>query len=317
MKEIGGYFELELNRRGKEYHSKAIRLNSGRHCLEHVLRLKKYSKLFIPKYICDVIYEPLKRTEIPYENYALNENLEPVLSTKLESGDALLYVNYFGLFSHKIKKLNDTYKNLIIDNSQAFFNYPPSGIDTFYSPRKFFGVPDGGYLYTTSIFEDKFGQDESYQRMKHLLKRIDKGAGFGYKDFKENSLHIARQPICKMSKLTQAILKGIHYSKIIKQRNLNFLYLHEHLNKINRLSINTDKLNGPMVYPLWLTSNELRNKLINQRIYIPIYWPNVLQCTSKNSIEYDLAENLLSLPIDQRYNIKDMKYLIETLKNYI
>jgi hypothetical protein len=34
MQPIGGYFELEL-RKGKEYHTDAIRLNTGRNALEY------------------------------------------------------------------------------------------------------------------------------------------------------------------------------------------------------------------------------------------------------------------------------------------
>ena len=44
-------------------------------------------------------------------------------------------------------------KNLIIDNAQAFFAKPLLGIDTFYSPRKFVGVSDGGILATKKILE--------------------------------------------------------------------------------------------------------------------------------------------------------------------
>ena len=47
MKEIGGYFELEL-REGQEYHKKAIKLNTGRNALELILMVKQYKKVFIP-----------------------------------------------------------------------------------------------------------------------------------------------------------------------------------------------------------------------------------------------------------------------------
>ena len=46
-KAIGGYFELELPTH-QEFHSDAIALNSGRFCLEYILRCRKYSKVSIP-----------------------------------------------------------------------------------------------------------------------------------------------------------------------------------------------------------------------------------------------------------------------------
>ena len=45
---IGGYFELELPC-FPEYHAKAIALNSGRFCLEYILRCRKYKKVYVPQ----------------------------------------------------------------------------------------------------------------------------------------------------------------------------------------------------------------------------------------------------------------------------
>lgn len=44
---IGGYFELELPH-FPEIHSEAIALNSGRFCLEYILRCRNYKKVYVP-----------------------------------------------------------------------------------------------------------------------------------------------------------------------------------------------------------------------------------------------------------------------------
>lgn len=54
MKPIGGYFELEL-RQGEHYHKDAIRLNSARNCFEYILLARKYKKVFLPYYTCEVL----------------------------------------------------------------------------------------------------------------------------------------------------------------------------------------------------------------------------------------------------------------------
>ena len=54
MESIGGYFSLELPKY-EEYHKDAIRLNTGRNCLEYILRARRYSKVYIPYYTCEVI----------------------------------------------------------------------------------------------------------------------------------------------------------------------------------------------------------------------------------------------------------------------
>ena len=82
---------------------------------------------------------------INYEFYHINEMLEPEIK-QINNDSALLYTNYFGIKVEFIQSIIKKNKNIIIDNSQAFYAEPINGIDTFYSPRKFFGVPDGGYL---------------------------------------------------------------------------------------------------------------------------------------------------------------------------
>lgn len=41
--EIGGYFELEL-KKGTDYHSKALKLNTGRNAFEYILKVKGYKR---------------------------------------------------------------------------------------------------------------------------------------------------------------------------------------------------------------------------------------------------------------------------------
>lgn len=54
MKEIGGFFELELPQK-EEYHSKAIRLNTGRNCLEYILKSNNYKK-FTYHFISAIVF---------------------------------------------------------------------------------------------------------------------------------------------------------------------------------------------------------------------------------------------------------------------
>jgi len=146
MKELGGYLELELNR-NEEHHKTALSLNTGRNALELILRVRKYTKVYIPYYTCDVILEPFRKLNINYEFYSINKDLEPEFNySLLRDNEGFLYVNYFGIKDDFIPVLAKHCSNIITDNSQAFFCRPLKDIDTFYSCRKFFGVPDGAYL---------------------------------------------------------------------------------------------------------------------------------------------------------------------------
>ena len=176
MEAIGGYFSLELPLL-EEYHKAALRLNTGRNCLEYILRAHEYKKVYVPYYTCEAVMEPINKLAVPYEFYHIDIQFEISDRITLKADEALLYTNYFGLKQRYVEYLAEKYgSRLIVDNTQAFYAKPLDGIDTFYTCRKFFGVADGAYLYTNKLLDEDFEQDVSYDRMAHLLKRIDLSA---------------------------------------------------------------------------------------------------------------------------------------------
>lgn len=315
MGAIGGYFELET-RRGEHYHRDAIRLNTARNCLEYILISRRYKKIYVPYYTCEVVLEPIRKLEVDFEFYSIDESLEPVLPANVQNGEALLYTNYYGLKQPAVEKLAKQYRNLIVDNSQAFYAAPLAGTDTFYSARKFFGVPDGAYLYTSKPLEKTFEPDFSAGRMSHLLKRCDAGAEYGYADFKKNDDSLIDNPIRQMSGLSERLLGGIDYDFARKTRQENYQYLHRYLSGQNRLCLSEPGVEAvPMVYPFLSSDAGLRKKLIDRKIFVATYWPNVFDWCGPQQWEYRLAENLLPLPIDQRYGEKEMKEIITIIQN--
>lgn len=315
MKAIGGYFELEL-RKGEHYHKNAIRLNTARNCFEYVLRTRNYRKVYIPYYTCEVMLEPVKKLGIDYEFYHINEQLEPATLPKLHHNEAFLYTNYFGLKQECVKKLAFHYgQQLIVDNAQAFYAEPIAGVDTFYSARKFFGLADGAYLYTDKPLQQAFEQDCSFERMSHLLKRIDLGAEAGYQDFKRNDDDLIGQDIKTMSKLTDALLAEIDYEHARRIRRDNYLYLDKALSVTNKLKLEFDKVSVPMVYPYFLNKDELKQYLISEKVFVATYWPNVFDWCNNKDLDYILAQKVCYLPIDQRYGEIQMCHIIEIIKN--
>ncbi len=312
MKAIGGYFELELNKK-EEYHKESIRLNTGRNAFEYILLANSYSKVYLPFFTCDVLLEPLNKYKIAYEFYHINEQFEPLFDyDKIKSNEAFLYTNYFGLKDSFVIEIAKFCKNLIIDSAQSFFSKPINGIDTFYTPRKFFGVPDGAYLYTNKKLETTFEKDNSFKRCSHLLKRLDYKVETGYEDFKHNEAELHRQDIKEMSNLTQSLLTAVNYELCAEIRKTNFIFLHEKLKNTNKLKINIFT-EVPMVYPYWIDDITLRQKLIDNKIYTAIYWPNVLEWANENSLEYTMTQQIVYLPIDQRYNQIDLGKIVDLL----
>ena len=305
---------MEL-RRGEHYHKDAIRLNTARNCFEYILMARKYKKVYIPYYTCEVMLQPLKRQQVDYSFYSIDWNLEPTEIFKLKEGEAFLYTNYFGLKQDCVERLAKVYgSRLIIDNAHAFFAPRVSGIDTFYSPRKFFGVSDGGYLYTDCLLSEEFPQDESWNRMSHLLIRADKGAEYGYSAFRKHEDELDNVPIKRMSRLTEKILQNVDYEITKKKRRTNYKYFESLLKSNNKLTLSIDKEDVPMAYP-YLTEEwaSLREKFISKRIFVPSYWPNVLRDISSMQLEYQLSKNTINIPIDQRYEKLELLELYDVL----
>jgi hypothetical protein len=257
--------------------------------------------------------EPLKRNNIEFSYYYLDKNLEPLIPSSMNSTDFFLYTNYFGIRQDTVRSLSLKLDNLIIDNSMAFYAPQLKDVDTFYSARKFFGVSDGAYLYTDGTLEYELEDDFSHHRMLHLFKRIELGANKAYNDFLENDLTLYNQPIRKMSAVTKLILSGTDYSKYKTIRERNFLFLHHTLQQFNELHLNVSDTNGPMFYPFLLDYEKLRNKFIESKIYVPTLWKNTLNTAKINSFEHYLTRNLFALPIDQRYSLEDMQFILNTI----
>lgn len=310
QKPIGGYFELELPQ-GSEYHGEAIALNTGRNCLEYILRVRGYTNVYLPYYSCDVLLEPFSKLDIKYSFYHINEQLEPDKDIQLSGGEAILYVNYFGLKQRCVDKLAAKYgRQLIVDNTQAFYDRPIEGIDTFYSCRKFFGVADGAYLYCDQQLDMELQQDQSWERMTHLLKRIDVSPEAAYNDFSRQDDQLKDNPIRMMSQLTRRIMASIDYDVVKTKRRDNYMLLETGLSEKNGISLTLSDDAVPMVYPFLTTDSELRHRLIDNRIYVATYWPNVLDWCDAHSNDYKLTKYLLPLPIDHRYGKQDYKHTI-------
>lgn len=313
--EIGGYFGLEPLI-SNEYYKDLIALNTARNALLYILKARRIQKLYIPYYLCDSVSEMCDREGYTYEFYHINSGFLPVFEKNLSDNEYLYIVNYYGQISNEqIKKLQAKYKRIIIDNVQAFFQKPVQGIDTIYSCRKFFGVPDGAYLSTDCVMKEELLEDVSSERIKHLLGRFETGsASIYYQDFKDNDESFKNLELRKMSKLTHNILGAIDYEKVRAIRKRNFSLLHEALYKQNRLTLNTPI--APYAYPFYCENGmEVRKNLAQKKIYVPTLWPNVLD--SEDKIAKDYAECVLPLPCDQRYKKEEMQIIINEVTKCI
>ncbi|MBQ9205347.1 MAG: hypothetical protein IJ158_01380 [Treponema sp.] len=314
QKEIGGYIEFERYD-GKQYHEDALKLNCARNCLAYLIAVYRIQKIYLPYFLCDSVWKVCKKYGVQVSFYHIDENFRPILPNADFEKDWLYVVNYYGQVSNQeIAFISQSVKNLIVDNVQSFFQKPVQGLPTIYTCRKFFGVADGAYLYTDKTVSGELERDISFERMEHLLGRFERSASEFYPAFAENEKIFEALPVKRMGALTENLMRSFDYERIAKRRAENFRFLHENLQNVNKLNLTVPY--GAYMYPLLLENgSEIRKHLQEQKIYIPTLWGDVFEVCRKGSLEYNYAENILPLPVDQRYGEEEMKLIITYLKN--
>lgn len=315
MKEIGGYIELD-NFRGKMLHENAKHLNCGRTALVYLIESRYIKKIWLPYFMCESVFDVCKKCSVEIKYYHVDYNFK-IEKLNVRTDEWLYVVNYYGQLSDQyILELKKKYKNIILDNAQAYFDMPLENIDTLYTCRKFFGVSDGAILYTNSDICRDLSVDESFERIHYILGRYERTAGEFYKESSDNNSFFRNEPIKQMSRLTENILHGIDYDYIEKRRTENFAYLNEIFAKINRIKVKN--VLGAFMFPFMVSNAEnIRKRLAEKKIFVPVLWPNVLKECPENSVEYHLANDILPLPCDQRYGIDDIDYIIQEVSKYV
>lgn len=323
-REIGSFISLDLKDSGEFYNSEIniARLNSARAGIYHSCRLYNCNSIYVPYYLCPAVKLFLTKNGIKVKPYYINERFEP-LSLKQKNGHAVLLVNYFGILSEsKIRGLASQFHNVIIDNSAAFYSNSVDGCYNVYSPRKFFGVPDGCYVigYNAEKNTEDYKQDFSSVTASFLLKRIEFGLTDIYKERMQNEDRIDNSGILNMSLLTKTLLSNIDYSKIKRKRLKNFYLAHRLFKEINRIdpSLFIDFRSIPMVYPLVVEKEDMVDKLKDNSIYTGRWWKHVLTEVPETSIEAWLSKYMIPIPIDQRYDEKEIRFIYEILmRNFV
>ena len=313
MREIGGYIEFE-HFHGPMLHEGMIALNCGRSCLRYLIRARNIRKIVLPVYCASSVRGACRSESVGIRYFLVGKDWMPKDVTLAE--DEWLYlVNYYGqLTQEKIRATKERYGRIIVDNAEAYYDEPVDDVDTLYTCRKFYGVADGGLLATDAPRpSEHFARDESYERMHFLLGRFERTASEFYTEYAKNNDFLAGEDIKRMSRLTENLLRGVDDAAACARRTENFERLAEAFRDVNGLGLHTPV--GAFAYPLLVPHGaEVRRKLIAEKIYIPTLWPNVLTEAKPGSWDYTLAQDVLPLPVDQRYGAEDMAYLIARVK---
>jgi hypothetical protein len=309
---IGGFLPFEIGCGDGTLYPDAIAMESARAGFLHVLRTLRPARIWLPWYICDAMTRQATSTHIPIMRYALTQDWGVSEGVELAPGDCLVYINYFGLCEAQVDAVLRRFRpgQVLIDNAQALYSPPRDCLANLYSPRKFVGVPDGGYLVAPAMAtpEGTASGEDSIFRCLPLLMRLDGQVAKGYEKFREAEACFDHGEARAMSRLTQALLSSIDYASVAQRRRHNFVALHEALGTSNNLALEPGAV--PLAYPLIGAPAPLRQRLIEQGIFVPLYWPEIVQKGSKApEFERFLAEECVALPCNQNCSAKHMEHV--------
>jgi len=327
---------------------KKLFVTSGREAIYQIIKslsLSKEEKILLPSYLDWAILDPFVRASTEIRFYKIKKNLEIDLEDIQEKIDgktkAILIIHYFGFPQPltDIKKLKE--KLLVIeDTTHSLFSLhedKPSGSFgdiSFASFRKMLPIPDGAMICYRN--EHIPISDLPDQGIWHLNYKEKRELGLYYKgNFIRtgNKIHRKLSQIYfesaeellqeiytnprKMSEKSKELLERLRIEEIINQRRKNFIYLlGEDFDEITPFHKNLPDGICPLGFPILSKNrNELEQHLIKKKVYSPVHWrlPN---CINKDDykISWDISNKILTIPIDQRYNLSHMEYIEKNLK---
>jgi hypothetical protein len=315
---IGGFFELELPEGRGPWHPDALALSTGRAALRAILEETQPDRVWLPFYACDALLVPMRDAGVPVELYALDERLRPRDLPPPAEGELVVVINYFGLQSSLMEQLARRYgSNCIVDNAQAFFERPSGDHWAFCSARKFFGVPDGSYLYAP-ISLDLHPPPNPKSDIRHLVNRLAGRQQTAYRQMQRFERQVDGR-IRAISPLSARMLAAVDYEAVRRRRRENYRSLHAQLATHNRFHAELPADATPFAYPLLLPEPVERDAIAHQRLFVPTLWEDVIRRRSPSGFEAerDFAERLLPLPIDQRYGQEEMEDAVGRLTKAI
>lgn len=319
--------------------------SSGRSAIKLVLNEIKLNNrvALLPAYTCGSVIKPFIEENFKIQYFNLNENMEVSIKEIIEMADIykpsiLLFHQYFGFETNKnisllIRELKKRNIKVIEDITQNLYsNYKFSDADYYIaSPRKWYALPDGGLVISankkiktkTNNFNHKLIENkiEGFH-LKYLYMEERKGNKEVFYKKIQNSEKLVDTNIYKMSNISKLIMNNVNIEIMNKKRKINYNILYNQLKDNSKIKIIfNDHLNDytPLYFPIIVNERvKLQNFLAQNNIYAPIIWnkSNYINSEKLSKSTIYLYENMLCLPIDQRYNSKDMIKILNIIEKF-
>jgi hypothetical protein len=320
MKNIGG----EIDSHETKYYEYAT--DSGRSSLKLILKSLKNKTFLIPDFTCEIIIKVLDEKKIKYSFYKINKNLMIDFNSikKQKNYEVLYIINFFGNYQKLPEKY---YRNKILIEDNVFLPKIENLRKTknwisFNSLRKISSISDGSIVKSTI----KLNSREITKQNANFVKYKNKGKKLkfdylngNFSNLKELDYLLTLENGEKILNKQKKIFHMSNYSyfryfdflnnfeKELKIRKKNYTLLQKKLKKYSLLHHPIFPSFFPILHP---ARNDLKNYLMSKNIYLPIHWPII------KSVNNNLYKKIISIPVDSRYNEKDMKRISKLIINF-
>lgn len=321
---------------------------SGRNAIEQLvyeLYKEKDEKILLPDYICGSVTQAVERAGVQYENYSLDINLEfceEEIDNLLKDNVRCIYIaHYFGkkIDSKKLESIRRwKAKGILIieDITLSLFSKDDTGIGfgdyVLGSIRKWLPIPDGGFIATVGKKLPSDGKMKSisqytfYYLLVQMMKREYVAEGCVNKELKSVYMTYYRKAmenlfsdytIRPMSDFSKNYLKNYDINQIIKRRIQNYDFLDKRLREDDR--IRPIVIRSKNYVPLGMTvlcekRDDFLQYMIKHNIYCNVHW--ILPGRKENHVIKQLSSSIMTIPCDQRYEIRDMEYIVDIMDEW-
>lgn len=304
-------------------------------------------KVLLPAYICDSVIQPFLDKGFECLFYDVDTHLQPdpesfELASRKNPG-LLIHLGYFGFNSSQnlkplLQNLSEKGTFIIEDETHTMLSHFEKfkGNDrSFGSIRKWLGVPCGAYVSSYNNDSNQFPKNVAQKYVDLRTEAMQLKGRYLINPnevLKKRYLKIFAQAQEVLEKdtnyydidpLSESILYSSDYGGIIERRRENYKFLLENLNGIDTIQIPFPVLPDnvtPLFFPILVKGNRdrLRTFLTQHQVYCPIHWPKPGLLKKIQPLKSDnIYENILSIPIDQRYNKQHMTRIVDLVRKHL
>ncbi len=300
-------------------------------------------KVLLPAYTCQTVIDPFQQEGWKIIYYNINRNLRidfADLQDKFTAFKPNLCVvhPYYGADLNqeeleKLRMLKEKGCKLVEDLTQCVFSVQYDSVFDYFlgSYRKWFPIPDGAFLKCVGVTHQVMEENQEFVRPMADAMYL-RGVFHKTEDanIKEISRRVGNEAIAKisnvieqhvMSEFSWSLLSKIDVEDVKRRRFDNYKYLYNHLTSVNNIELPERKLEeitcAPLFFPVYVKNRaEFQRRLALHEIYAPVLWPVHTSALLINNDIKCIFDEILMLPIDQRYGVEDMKRMINVIQSW-